>query len=176
MSGAERERCREAVCARLQRLREVTDARFLAVYAARADEVDLAHLIVSCHGQKRGILLPRFDSAAGCYGMVEVADIGTETVAGKFGIPEPLSHRPFAPAALVSGPDVTWLVPGLAFDESCRRLGRGRGYYDRLLQGTDGFRIGVTHDWRILPELPHSDHDVSMDLIVSEARVIRAAD
>ena len=173
ISGAEDARCSRAVCSRLRRLKEVTDVPFLAVYAARADEIDLTELILMCQEQKKGVLMPRFESHTACYRMAQVRDIRTDTVPGNYGIPEPLSHFAPAPDELVAGPNVTWLVPGLAFDELCYRLGRGAGYYDRLLQGNRGFKIGVTHDWRILPRLPHDEHDVRMDLVVSERRNIR---
>jgi 5-formyltetrahydrofolate cyclo-ligase len=67
------------------------------------------------------------------------------------------------------------LIPGLAFDTSGRRLGRGRGYYDRLL-GDRGFRAikaGLCPKDRLLTEIPIEPHDVVMDLVITGQRVIR---
>ena len=67
------------------------------------------------------------------------------------------------------------LVPGLAFDLAGGRLGRGKGYYDRLL-GDPAFRAtkaGVCLEERILPAIPMEPHDIPMDLIITEQRVVR---
>lgn len=61
------------------------------------------------------------------------------------------------------------LVPGLAFDGSGGRLGRGAGFYDRLL-GNPRFRgckIGVAWSWQMIPSVPRQEHDVLMDRIIS---------
>ena len=65
------------------------------------------------------------------------------------------------------------LVPGLAFDSKGNRLGQGVGYYDELLTRVpdDCFRIGVTADEFIFPELPAEPHDVSMTHLASESGV-----
>ena len=65
------------------------------------------------------------------------------------------------------------LVPGLAFDLKGNRLGQGVGYYDELLTRVpdDCFRVGVTTDEFIFPELPAEPHDVSMTHLASESGV-----
>lgn len=65
------------------------------------------------------------------------------------------------------------IVPGLAFDEHCYRLGRGKGHYDRLLQNYHGFKLGVCLDVQIAKVLPREEHDVRMDCVLSEKREIR---
>lgn len=63
------------------------------------------------------------------------------------------------------------LIPGLAFDRNGNRLGRGKGFYDRLL-GSRGFRaikIGVVTERFLLPEIPTESHDIGMDLVVTES-------
>ena len=64
------------------------------------------------------------------------------------------------------------LVPGLGFDVFKSRLGRGRGFYDRLLKGIVGVKIGVGFDCQILKEkIPTEQHDCRMDILVSEERI-----
>jgi len=59
------------------------------------------------------------------------------------------------------------LVPGLAFDSSGRRLGRGRGYYDRFLAAhPDIYKIGVCFDFQKVPEVPVDAYDVAVDVVV----------
>ena len=66
------------------------------------------------------------------------------------------------------------LVPGLAFDSSGRRLGRGGGYYDRLLadRRSDTLTVGVTWSARLVDEIPVEPHDQRVDYLATEDGVI----
>lgn len=57
------------------------------------------------------------------------------------------------------------IIPGVAFDPSGNRLGRGKGFYDRLLPSLDCFKVGVCQSWRIVPSLPTDLWDVPMDAV-----------
>ena len=62
-----------------------------------------------------------------------------------------------------------FFVPGLAFDHQCRRLGRGAGFYDRVLSGSKALKIGVSWSLQVSEEpLPEQEHDVRMDACVNE--------
>ena len=70
--------------------------------------------------------------------------------------------------------NMVWLVPGMAFSPRTGvRLGRGRGYYDRLLAGKPGLKIGVAAEGQLLDGLPSEGHDIRMDVIVTENRTVR---
>lgn len=58
------------------------------------------------------------------------------------------------------------LVPGMAFDRSGNRLGRGKGYYDKILKKTFAWKIGVCFDFQVLEEVPSEAHDVVMDEVI----------
>ncbi|NBZ95514.1 MAG: 5-formyltetrahydrofolate cyclo-ligase [Proteobacteria bacterium] len=65
------------------------------------------------------------------------------------------------------------LIPGLAFDRNGGRLGRGKGFYDRLL-ASEGFRalkIGIVTERFLLAGIPRESHDIGMDLVVTESAV-----
>lgn len=74
------------------------------------------------------------------------------------------------------------LIPGVAFDVNCNRLGRGGGFYDRVLSGADhsvesrekgSVKIGIAFDWQISEtELPAEAGDVPMDWVVTETRCL----
>lgn len=66
-----------------------------------------------------------------------------------------------------------FIVPGVAFDRSGHRLGRGRGYYDRLLSGVSAPKIALAFSFQLLPMLPYESHDIVMDVIVTEKEIIR---
>ncbi len=65
------------------------------------------------------------------------------------------------------------LVPGVAFDEQGHRMGRGRGYYDRYLSNFNGKKLGVCFDIQIFPDIPRDPHDVRMDVVITDERILR---
>lgn len=160
------------VCRRLVELTPVATASTLAAYAACRGEVDVDAVIRIALERGQRVFLPRFAPALDRYEMVAVTDLAADTGVGHAGIREPLSTLPAATAAQLVRPDVAWLVPGLGFDRAGNRLGHGRGYYDRLLAGARGWRIGVAHVWQVLEALPHAPHDERMDMIVTAAETM----
>ena len=60
------------------------------------------------------------------------------------------------------------IVPGIAFDRANHRIGRGRGYYDRLLPQLNTYNIGVCFDFQLFDAIPFSEYDVSMDEVVTD--------
>ena len=90
---------------------------------------------------------------------------------GHFGIPEPKENKR-QPLPLEELEAI--IVPGVAFDRCGYRLGHGSGYYDLFLRRLpDGIaKIGLAYDWQVVAEVPRSDHDVPVDLVVTETEVI----
>ena len=85
------------------------------------------------------------------------------------GIPEPTKTRPADPAELR-----VIVVPGVAFDVRGGRLGHGGGHFDRLLAQGDALRVGLCFENRLLAEVPMEAHDMRMDVVITEKRVIYA--
>ena len=87
---------------------------------------------------------------------------------GKFGIPEPIEIMKVAHKNI----DLI-LVPGIAFDEGGHRIGYGLGYYDRFLAKVPkAVKIGLCFDFQIVDKIPREEHDVQVDFIVTEKRII----
>ena len=87
---------------------------------------------------------------------------------GRYGFPEPDdSCRRIATHCV----DV-FFVPGIAFDRKCYRLGYGKGYYDRLLAGARGMKVGLAYAIQIVPLLPHSTYDIPMDIVITDKETI----
>lgn len=59
------------------------------------------------------------------------------------------------------------IVPGVAYDKKGNRLGRGKGFYDRLLCTSKATKIGIAYDFQIVEEIPAEPHDVSVDIVIS---------
>jgi 5-formyltetrahydrofolate cyclo-ligase len=60
------------------------------------------------------------------------------------------------------------IVPGIAFDRRGHRMGRGGGFYDRLLPNLRAFNIGVCFSFQMFDTIPSAAHDIAMDRVVTE--------
>ena len=174
LSPAERSARARAARDRLLALPQLAHpaGRTVAGYVAIKGELDPAPALAEIGARGGELALPRL-SADGTELRFHRAGAELPLVAGPFGLSEP---DPRSPEVALSEIDVM-LVPGLAFDARGRRLGFGRGYYDRALAAAPATArpalIGVAYDFQIVPECPANGGDVSVDLVVTDARVIR---
>jgi 5-formyltetrahydrofolate cyclo-ligase len=145
------------VVARLRPL--LRDASVVLAYYALPDEVCIHTLLNGLVAEGKTVLLPRVvdDRTMELCRYSGEADLRE----GAFHIMEPVGQR-FADLSLID----TVLVPGMAFDAQGHRLGRGKGYYDRLLAGLACRKIGVCFDFQKVPEVPVDAHDILMDIVV----------
>tara|TARA_B100000427_G_scaffold9649_1_gene8329 strand:- start:597 stop:1106 length:510 start_codon:yes stop_codon:yes gene_type:complete len=68
-----------------------------------------------------------------------------------------------------------FLVPGIAFTTSGKRLGRGGGYYDKLLSiYPETLKIGITFNERIIDDIPTESHDISMDYVFTNDKYYKS--
>ena len=146
------------IFSQLEQSDEFTKASVILAYWSIPGEVHTHHFINKWSSGKT-ILLPVVDGDTlrihiftGMESMVEGA---------KFGILEP------------TGPEVTdlsiidlILIPGVAFDHQNHRMGRGKGYYDKLLTHTQAKKIGLCFDFQLFPSVPVEPHDVLMDQVI----------
>jgi 5-formyltetrahydrofolate cyclo-ligase len=151
------------VCERIRGTIEWQQAATVLLYAALPDEIDLSPLVLEALAEGKQVALPQFDPLARTYRASEVRAGLSELAIGQYGIREP------GPEARV----VPWkqldfaLVPGLAFAPNGCRLGRGRGFYDRLLANLRGLKCGVGFDQQLIAQIPVEPHDILLDCIVT---------
>jgi len=154
-----------AIWERLAVLEEFNVAKCISAYVSTRNEVETRGLIRQLLAMGRQVCAPAFDGE--WYRLAEIHDPDADLAAGKFGILEPKNGQ------VVTTEQVeAWLVPGLAFDLTGNRLGRGQGFYDALLRGAHGARIALAYDFQILNEVPAEAHDARVDFIVTEKRVV----
>lgn len=134
--------------------------RIVAAFVPLADEPDINpfHLV-----PQRTLLLPRMDGAQLAFHEVSRA---SDLVTGPYGVREPDPAR--CPPADPAAADLIF-VPGVAFTTEGARLGRGRGFYDRLLSRLPGsvLRVGVCFRPQLVAELPLAAHDREVDLVLT---------
>lgn len=88
---------------------------------------------------------------------------------GAFGVLEPVQD----PQYEINLSEMSGLfVPGVAFDRSGHRLGRGKGFYDKALSNFPGLKVGICFEFQIVDSVPVESHDVSMDYIITNKELI----
>lgn len=147
------------------------EAKAVLMYAPLPDEIDLWPLVPMALQAGKIVCLPQYQTARRLYEVRQVRDMERDIVNGFFGIREPASNCPAPPLKLL---DLV-LVPGVAFDVDGRRLGRGKGYYDRLLKNIDGRKCGVAFDPQVLELIPASPTDIPCDCILTPSRWLVAS-
>jgi 5-formyltetrahydrofolate cyclo-ligase len=143
----------------VQELECLPTARIVAAYMALPGEVDLSELYGRVH---KDWVFPRVRGEN--LNFYRVKNIDEDMQVGAFGIMEPIDGLE---EVRVEEVDV-FLCPGLGFDCNGGRLGRGRGFYDRILKQakSESVKIGVCFPFQIVDDIVMEDHDVRMDLVV----------
>ncbi|RPH30449.1 MAG: 5-formyltetrahydrofolate cyclo-ligase [Bacteroidales bacterium] len=147
------------IFSRVESLSQFKQAKTVLAYWSLPDEVS-THNFVQKWAHKKRIVLP-----------IVIGDTlelrafnGLESLvtSDSFGIQEPKTGE------LIDPQEVDFaIIPGIAFDKKGNRLGRGKGYYDRLLKQTNAYKVAVGYDFQVIDEVPVSSFDVSVDLVVS---------
>lgn len=63
------------------------------------------------------------------------------------------------------------VVPAVAYDRNGNRVGRGKGYYDRLLATTKATKVGLAYDFQLVDEIDAEPHDVKVDIIITNGGI-----
>jgi 5-formyltetrahydrofolate cyclo-ligase len=166
LNATERAAAAIKACALLEQQAVWRSARALLFYAPLADEPDLWRLLEDSLANGKLVALPRFLPEQNTYVACHIIQVGSDLVAGKFGICEPRESCPIIPLNRLD----LILVPGVAFDLNGHRLGRGKGYYDRLLAASSGPACGVAFDQQIVSHVPSGPHDARLSCILTPTR------
>lgn len=168
LTPGERRAASEALVERLLRQPALRRARHVLLYAALADEVDLGPAVGPLRSRGVRTLFPRVRGPE--LELVAASDLLTLQL-GYRGVREPAGPK-VDPAVV----DVA-VVPGVAFDPHGGRLGHGGGHYDRLLARLPQTTvlIGVGFACQVVPSVPRDEHDLPVDLVVTDHRVHRTA-
>jgi len=181
LSEAERRARSDAAAARLLALPELAaSALSVAGYVPAKGEIDPGPVLAEVAARGGAVALPRVSAEAP---RLRFHRAGGTLAPGAFGLLEPAAS---APEVALDTLDVV-IAPGLAFDAEGRRLGFGGGFYDGAFgpaanaprgaptRKRRAVLIGLAFDFQIVARCPASDADVPVDLVVTDARVLRPA-
>ncbi|MGA1236672.1 MAG: 5-formyltetrahydrofolate cyclo-ligase [Limisphaerales bacterium] len=155
----------QAVCSRILQMPEWQSAQSILLFYPIFPELNVLPLWQVAHDEAKTTYLPRYNPNTREYVAAKAPppNQADQLIPGAFKIPEP---APTAPTAAGNRLDFI-VIPGVGFCPDGRRLGRGGGFYDRLLAQLKGFRCGVAYDEQIVQELPTEPHDIRCDCILT---------
>lgn len=158
--------------------RAVPSGLILAFWPLPDSEPDLRPWLAEVARAAR-LALPRVDWAARTFAPVLVRDPGADLLPGRSGVVDPSPSCPVVDVGAIAAV----LVPGVAFDASGRRLGRGGGFYDRFLASLGPAHgsvagatpvLGVAFECQVLPRVPAGEHDQRVTHLATELGVREA--
>jgi 5-formyltetrahydrofolate cyclo-ligase len=144
----------------------------VCLYLSTRHEIPTRYIARAVWEAGREVCVPAWSASERAYRLYAI-DPRMRLVTGHCGIREPAVRIPVAPWEVEA-----FVLPGLAFDIRGGRLGYGAGHYDAILSkaARTALKIAVCYDWQVLDEpLPQEPHDVAMDWIVTDRRVIDCA-
>lgn len=141
-------------------------AKTIAAFVAIPGEPLLLPLISEFHDRRW--VLPRIDGETMKFHLVDA--VLPRLHPGPFGLAEPMPDSPVVPIEEIE----LFLCPGMAFTQTGKRLGRGKGYYDRALSlsHSESLRVGVCFREQVLPELPMDPHDLPMHFLATTDELV----
>ena len=154
---------------RVLELDELASASTVLAFASIGNEVSTRVFIESCLRMQKRVGLPRVvDDDL----VLHLIDLETKLDPGAFSVPEPPEH-----SAVLRPQEIDFaLVPALAIDPRGHRIGYGGGYYDKLLPRLLGAKTcAVAYDFQLIAEVPELPFDRTVDLVVTDDRVLRVS-
>jgi len=159
----------ESIKRRLIALPEFIKARTILFYASFRSEVGTLQLLQNSLLNNKTVVLPKVDvqyDGLKLYEMRTMEDLAP----GCYGILEPPANEDRSMHAA----DIDlMIIPGVAFDEHFNRMGYGNGFYDRLLSHKKAPAIALAYEEQIVAHIPVDEHDVKMDKIITDKRIIQ---
>lgn len=134
----------------------------ILLYHSLPDELSTREFIARWHNKKH-FFLPRVNGVN-----LEVLPYDQSTLRlGAFHIEEPSGDEltPIENIEMI-------VVPAIAYDRRGNRVGRGKGFYDRLLADTKATKVGVAYDFQLVDDIETEPHDVKVDVVITESRII----
>lgn len=151
-----------SVLEKLGDLPQFIQADNILCYHALPDELP-TQPILDKWAKNKSLFLPRVNGNE-----LEILNYNAQTLQhGSFNIQEPQGDN----IINVQLMDII-IVPAIAYDLKGNRIGRGKGYYDRLLQNTNATKIGIIFDFQLLDNIQTDTHDIPVDIVITDKQTI----
>lgn len=138
------------------------------VYSDFKNEVKTNEIIKYLIDDKRAVYLPKCNTKDLTMTPVRVFENSDYTV-NKYGIIEPNSQTDYNSKYTID----CVIVPGIVFDTKGNRIGFGAGYYDKFFsKHKNTLKIALAYDFQVIDSIENDEHDVAMDIIITEKRTI----
>lgn len=134
----------------------------IGIYVGVSNEVATAELIEWCLTQHKKVCCPRVHGDTMDFYEIKSLD---DLKQGGYGLLEPMGSVPIKPKELTC-----MVMPLVGFNESCQRIGQGKGYYDKYLKQCECLKIGLAFEWQKI-DFKAEAHDIDVDLIITESHV-----
>lgn len=158
------------IAQRLWLLPEYRQAKTVLAYLPVRQEIDTVPIIKTAWRQQKRILVPVCQAPDKRLILSHLQNLD-QLEEGTFKIPEPKKEY----ICPVPSPEVDLVIlPGVAFDRQGGRIGYGAGYFDRFLVTLrdDCPIVALAYEFQLLPFVPAEKHDVPVDIIVTEERLL----
>ena len=153
---------------RLVSTKEFQKAKTIMFYITKNNEVETKSMVELALRRRKTVCAPCVDRINHKLHPAIIKDQKKDLMVGTYNILEPRkkTKRPKKIDLVI--------LPGIAFDVNGHRLGWGKAYYDRFLKNLGYIhKIGLAFDFQILNKLPVDIHDISMDKVITEKRIIK---
>lgn len=156
--------CSKACVSKVLQFPELIEAKTVCVYMPTGNEIDTTEIIRYCKENGKRLAAPRVNGdTMEFYYFTDKTDMEQ----GAYDIWEPTGTE------AVEDEESLVIMPGVAFDLSCNRIGYGKGYYDRYLSAHPHMKkVALAYDFQIVGRIKREVHDVRPDVVVTESRVI----
>jgi 5-formyltetrahydrofolate cyclo-ligase len=164
-----------AIVAKVQALPQYQAAKTVMYYVDAGSEVKTRQALAGAIAAGKRVVVPWCVIENNTLELFLLEDV-SELVEGAYKILEPKDELRRLPNKLIDPKTLDFvMVPGTAFDLKGGRMGQGKGYYDRLLGAVrpDAPLVALAFECQIFDEIPVAPHDVFMDLVVTESRLIK---
>lgn len=141
-------------------------SKAIMAFVPTTHEPDIWPAVIEALASGKQLSLLRYSPDGDRYVPCLIRDPSRDLQRGQYGILEPGPHCPIFDLMRL---DLA-LVPGIGFTLNGGRLGRGKGYYDRLLAEVPALKCGVAFDCQIANEFPLEPHDVQLNCILTPTR------
>ncbi len=150
------------VCDRIEQIEEFQNSNTILMYYSLPDEVQTVEFINKWCGKKR-IVLPVVDGVNLILKeyLPDMIEVGYQSIL------EPTNTKIVNPSEIEFA-----IIPGVAFDRNKNRLGRGKGFYDRIIPHLKCKMLGLAYGFQMVEQIPLESFDKGLDMLVCESETI----